>query len=717
MLRPIMSLALIAVLAACGEQESTEPAAASAAQPAAASKPESKMAASPDDPYLWLEAVEDDKALAWVRDQNAEAMKALAEQPRFKEIQTRIRANLDSDARIPNVYKQGEFYYNFWRDAENPRGLWRRTSLAEYRKDAPQWEVILDLDALGKSESENWVWRGADCLKPDYQHCLIELSRGGADATVTREYDLSARKFVEGGFYLPEAKGGMSWVDVDTVFVGTDFGPDSMTKSGYPRIAKRWQRGTPLSAAQTLYEGRADDVWLSANRDDSEGFERNILMVAPTFWTSTVYLLRGDEQIKFDKPDDANLSWYREWLMLELRSEWTVAGKTWPAGALLVTKFDDFLSGKREFEMLFTPGPSKALASFTATRNHVLINELDDVRNRIYVATPGAKAWTREALPNMPEFGNISLGAVDSDQSDEFWMSTTDYLSPTTLSLGSVGGSAPERLKQLPAFFKADALKVGQNFAASKDGTRIPYFIVHQEDIKLDGGNPTLLYGYGGFEVSLTPAYSASAGSAWLEQGGVYVVANIRGGGEYGPAWHQAALKANRHKAYEDFAAVAQDLIARKITSPAHLGVQGGSNGGLLTGNMLTQYPELFGAIVIQVPLLDMRRYHTLLAGASWMGEYGNPDDPAEWSFIQTFSPYHNLKAERKYPPVLMTTSTRDDRVHPGHARKMAALLKAQGHPVYYYENIEGGHGGAANNEQASFMQALAFTFLWDKLK
>jgi prolyl oligopeptidase len=709
MIRSVMTAALTLALAACASTEQTEsPAETPGTAPA--------VAEMPDDPFLWLEGVEDPKALDWARERNARTIAALAESDAFRTLEARIRANLDSTARIPAVYEQGGFLYNFWRDADNPRGLWRRTTLAEYRKPEPAWDVVIDLDALGKAEGENWVWRGASCLRPEFRHCLVSLSRGGADATVVREFDLVERRFVEGGFFLPEAKGGMGWIDRDTVFVQTDFGPGSMTNSGYPRIAKRWRRGTPLASAEVVHEGLAEHVSVGAFRDHTPGFEREVVRVGTTFWTSEVFLLKDGEKVRFDKPDDANLAWHREWLMLELRSDWTVGGRTWPAGALLVTRFDDFLAGKREFEMLFEPSPTKSLVGFAGTRNHVLVNELDNVRNRVYVATHGPGGWTRTRLAGAPEFGTVAVAPFNAVDGDDYWMTVSDYLTPSTLSLGRVGGGAPEKLKALPAFFDASGLTVAQYFATSDDGTRVPYFIVHRQGLVLDGRNPTLLFGYGGFEIPMLPGYNPTAGTAWLERGGVWVVANIRGGGEFGPRWHQAALKANRHKAFEDFAAVARDLIDRRITSPAHLGAQGGSNGGLLTGNMLTTYPELFGAIVIQVPLLDMRRYHTLLAGASWMGEYGNPDDPAEWAFLKRYSPYHNVRPDAKYPPVLITTSTRDDRVHPGHARKMTALLESQGHRVYYYENIEGGHGGAANNQQAAFMQSLAYTFLWDKL-
>lgn len=390
-------------------------------------------------------------------------------------------------------------------------------------------------------------------------------------------------------------------------------------------------------------------------------------------------------------------------------------GRTYAAGSLLITRLDDFIAGKRDFEVLFAPTETTSLAGSSWTKNHLVLNVLDDVKSRLQVLTPSAEGWKKSDFTGAPSFGTVAVGAVDADESDAVWMTVTDYLTPTTLALAEIG-KQPEVLKTMPAFFDAEGKVIEQHFATSKDGTRVPYFVVHAKDMKLDGSNPTLLYGYGGFEISLTPSYSGGMGRAWLEKGGVYVVANIRGGGEYGPRWHQAALKQNRHKAYEDMAAVARDLVSRKITSPKHLGVQGGSNGGLLTGNMLTQYPELFGAVVVQVPLLDMKRYSHLLAGASWMAEYGNPDT-ADWAYIQTFSPYHLFDPKKTYPPVLFTTSTRDDRVHPGHARKMAAKMIEAGKDVTYYENIEGGHGGAANNAQAAHMSALAYSFLWERLK
>lgn len=668
-----------------------------------------------NDPYQWLEDVTGDKPLDWVRAQNAKTDAALASSPEFKAMEAGIREVLDSDAKIPGVQKIGDWYYNFWKDRNHERGIWRRTTLEEYRKPNPAWETIIDLDALNKAEGENWVWHGADCLRPEYNRCLVALSRGGADADVTREFDVASRSWVEGGFFRPEAKGALGWIDRDTVYVYTDFGAGTMTESGYPRVVKRWKRGTPLESAQVVYEGKADDMYIAAYHDDTPGFERDFVSRTLAFYNDELYLVGKDGKLaKVDAPNSANKGVKRQWLTLELREPWTVGGKTYPAGSLLATDFDGFMAGKREFDVLFEPTDSTSLASYSWTKSHLVLNVLDDVKNRLSVLTPTAQGWKRGEFVGAPAFGTLGVSAVDDDESDAVWLTATDYLTPTTLSLAQLG-KAPEQLKAMPSFFDGSNDVIEQHFATSKDGTRVPYFLVRPKGLKADGSNPTLLYGYGGFEIALTPGYSGGLGRSWLDRGGVYAVANIRGGGEYGPRWHQAALKANRHKAYEDFAAVAQDLIDRRITSPRHLGVQGGSNGGLLTGNMLTQYPELFGAVVVQVPLLDMKRYNKLLAGASWMAEYGNPDT-ADWEFIRTFSPYHLFDPKKTYPPVIFTTSTRDDRVHPGHARKMAAKMIEAGKDVTYYENIEGGHGGAANNAQAAHMAALAYSFLWQRL-
>ena len=670
-----------------------------------------------EDAYLWLEEIAGEKALSWVRERNRESREELAETSEFQQLKTDLLKILDSKDRIPSITKHGRYFYNFWRDEKNPRGLLRRTTLPEYRKTNPGWDVVLDLDALAAKEGENWVYEGMQVLKAGgYRYALLTLSRGGADAAVVREFDLETKEFVEDGFELPEAKSQISWIDKDHVYVETDFGAGSLTESGYPRIAKIWERGTPLSSAEVVFEGKDTDVSVSASYDDTEGYERHILSRSPTFFTSETFLKSGDGELKkLDIPDDAIPSLHREWLLVELRTPWTAGNKTYSGGSLLAALFDGYMSGRRELTVLFEPTERTSLAGYSWTRHHLILKVQEDVKNRLSILTPGDGTWNRRPFPGVPGFSTVSAYGVDPEKSDTFFMTTTGFLTPTTLLYGSVG-EAPEKLKELPAFFDARNLEVSQHFTSSKDGTRVPYFQVSAKDLKLDGTNPALLYGYGGFEISVTPSYNPTNGLAWLSKGGVYVVANIRGGGEYGPRWHQGALKAKRFKAYEDFAAVAEDLINRKVTAPKHLGIQGRSNGGLLMGNMITHFPNLFGAVVCQSPLLDMKRYSHLLAGASWMEEYGDPDKPEEWAFIQTFSPYHNVKSDGNYPPVLFTTSTRDDRVHPGHARKMMAKMKDLGFDVLYYENTEGGHAGAADNEQTAYMSALAYTFLWKKL-
>jgi prolyl oligopeptidase len=679
------------------------------------------MPTPPSDPYAWLEDVNGAKPLDWVHTQNARTDAELTKTPGFAQREADIRAILDSDAKIPEVEKIGAFYYNFWKDAQHERGLWRRTTLEEYRKPDPHWETVIDLDALGAAEGEKWVWHGADCLKPAYARCLVALSRGGSDADVTREFDLTTKQWVKDGFFRPESKGSLGWIDRDTVFVQTDFGNDadgvsSMTTSGYPRIARLWHRGTPMSSAALVYAGKPTDLAITAFHDTTPGFSRDFVSRALDFYSDELYLRGSDDTLaKIDVPDSVIKSVHREWLLLQLRDPWTVGGTTYAAGSLLATPLNAFMAGRRGFDVLFAPTASTSLESFAWTRHHLVLNVLDDVKNRLSVLTPTAQGWQHGDFTGAPAFGTLGVRAVDEDESDAVWLTATDFLTPTTLALAQFG-QQPDVLKTMPTFFDASKDVIEQHFAVSEDGTKVPYFLVRPKDLALDGKAPTLLYGYGGFEVSLTPSYSGTVGKGWLEDGGVYAVANIRGGGEYGPRWHQAALKQNRHKAYEDFAAVARDLVARRITSREHLGAMGGSNGGLLVGNMLTQYPQLFGAIVVQVPLLDMKRYSHLLAGASWMAEYGDPDT-ADWDFIRTFSPYQLFDAKRDYPPTFFWTTTRDDRVHPAHARKMAAEMLAADKDVRYYENTEGGHGAGATNRQAAHLWALTYAFLWKELK
>lgn len=690
----------------------TAPAHRPAARPSAASA----APKTDDDPRLWLEDLNSEQSLDWVKKQNARSVHELAETPEFVAMNGRFLDIVNSRARIPTVTKIGDLYYNLWKDAAHERGVWRRTTLDEYRKEQPAWETVLDLDSLAAAEHENWVWHSAKPLFPGETRCLVLLSRGGADAEVVREFDVTTKSFVKGGFELPEAKSSISWRSPDAVFVGTDFGPGSLTTSGYPRIAKEWKRGTPLSSAVTVFEGESTDVSVSAFRDPTPGFERDFVSRGMTFYSNRLYLRRDGRLIQIEKPDDAEADVHGDWLLLKLRTDWTVGGQTWPAGALIATRFEDFLGGKRDFEMLFEPAERRSLRDYALTKNTIILNTLDNVKCRLSVLRHGPQGWMVAPIPGLPEFGTIDIGAADPYRSDAYFLTSADFLTPSSLSLGLAGGDAPEKLKQSPAFFDAKGLEVSQHEATSKDGTKIPYFQVSRAGLAMSGEAPTMLTGYGGFEIPELPSYSGIRGAGWLEKGGVFVLANLRGGGEFGPAWHEAGVKEQRHHCYEDMIAVAEDLVKRHVTSPAHLGCIGGSNGGLLVGNMLVMRPDLFGAVVCQAPLLDMRRYHKLLAGASWMGEYGNPDDPKEWAFIRGWSPYQLARKDQKYPPSLFTAAIRDDRVHPGHARKMVAKLQTEGHDVRYYENIEGGHSGSANNREQAYMSALAYTFLWRHL-
>ena len=689
------------------------------------------FAADPtDDPYRFLEDVDGGAAMDWVKAQNANSLKELQADPGYASRYRRLLAIFDSRERIPALEKVGGWYYNFWRDADHVRGIMRRTTLDEYRKAQPAWETVIDIDALSASEKENWVWKGWTCRYPDYQRCIVYLSRGGGDATVAREFDLEKDAFVApeaGGFYLTEAKGSVSWIDADHVYVRTDFGPGTLTDSGYPRIVKRWTRGTPLASAEEVFAGQQPDISVAATRwhvhIGDRVVYRTLIRRGVTFFTNeTFHLADRGKLVKLDLPDDAEASLWRNQLLVTLRGAWKSGahgntGREYPGGALLAIAFDRFIDGARDFTMLYTPGPRKSLGQTVGTLNHLLVNEMSEVQNHVFEWSLNDGQWASRAV-DLPRGGTIAMQPVDDDENDDYFVYLSDALQPTTLALARVGSDRREALKHLPAFFDATGMAVTQHEARSADGTRVPYIEVLPKGYRHDGRAPTILYGYGGFEISLLPRpYSAGNGAAWLERGGVFVVAGIRGGGEFGPDWHNAAIKDHKQKSYDDFVAVAEDLIARKLTSPAHLGIMGGSNGGLLVGAVALQRPELFKAVVCQVPLLDMRRYNKLLAGASWMGEYGNPDIPAEWDYISKYSPYQNVSADKRYPRFLLTTSTRDDRVHPGHARKMAAKMIDQKHDVLYYENIEGGHAGAANNIQQATMSALEYTFMARELR
>lgn len=672
------------------------------------------LAEAGDDPYLWLEEVEGAKSLEWVKQWNEKTVRALASDEEFANLQTRILEILNSRERIAYPDQMGQYIYNFWQDDEHVRGVWRRTSVADYLSGDPDWEIVLDVDALAEKERENWVFKGAFCLYPEYRRCMIRLSRGGGDAVVQREFDTVTKAFVADGFFVPEAKSRVAWRDENSLWVGTNFGPDSLTTSGYPRTARLWRRGTPLQEAETVFEGKQEDVAAGVSRVFTPEGVYDLASRSPDFFTNEFFLLLDGRRVRLDLPLDAEIQEiFQDHLIVSLRSDWSVAGHSYPQDALLAIPLDDFLAGSREFTVLFEPEERISLAQVSRTKDRLLLRVLDNVRSRLFEVEKSGDGWQRREV-DLPKLGTIQIVSTSVASSD-YYVTFTDFLTPT--SLYRVERGRATLVKQMPAFFDTSNLEVLQKEAVSADGTRIPYFVVQRKDLEQNGRNPTLLYGYGGFEIPLVPQYNPVTGAAWLERGGVYAVANIRGGGEFGARWHQAALKKNRHKAYEDFIAVAEALIAEKITSPRHLGIMGGSNGGLLVGAVVTKRPDLFNAVVCQVPLLDMKRYSHLLAGASWIAEYGDPDDPDMWEYIKTYSPYHNVKPGVRYPRVLFMTSTKDDRVHPGHARKMVAKMTDLGHEIYYYENTEGGHAAAANNRQRAFMSALAYSYLWKQLR
>ncbi|VEI13546.1 prolyl oligopeptidase family serine peptidase [Trueperella bialowiezensis] len=722
------------------------------------------------DPYLHLEEL-NKKNHKWV---TKESERTLAEfgGRGFKRRRKDVAKILAAKDKLVLGSKRGEWIYNFHTDGDNPRGLWRRAKMADYlAKDQEKigWEVLLDVDRLGKKEGESWVFHGASLLYPSYDRALITLSRGGSDSNVVREFDVAKKRFVKGGFERGESKGSMSWVDDSAVIVSGDFGAGSLTDSGYPRTARLWKRGTKLAKAPVIIEGEASDVIVGATYDPTPGFERLIAYRATDFRSTMMYdvdlaAVRNAEGVvpaealrPFQLPHSAEVGALRDWALVTLRHDWELDGHVFVAGSVLVLPYEAALAGPRagDVRVLYKPTDSTAFLDVTATATGLVLTILDNVQTRIlFAADPhvagggaggdaggaasradgsvaggvasradgsvaGGDKWQIvEVTPEAAQFATVSVAAVDPRESEDVWMTISDFLTPPTLYYGTVNQEElrARKLRSAPARFDAEGLEVRQMWAESADGTKVPYFAVGSPKV-LDGKRRArvLLDGYGGFEVPRLPSYISTYGKVWLEEGGVYVVANIRGGGEFGPAWHQAALKENRNKAYEDFAAVAADLVDRGITKVSKLAAIGGSNGGLLMGNMYTTYPQLFGAIVCQVPLLDMKRYSHLLAGASWMEEYGNPDTD-DWEYMEQYSAYHNV-GDGPHPPILLTTSTRDDRVHPGHARKFHALLKDSGFETYLYENTEGGHAGAADIEQQALMTALVFSFLDKKLK
>ncbi len=672
-----------------------------------------------DADHLWLEEVEGEAALTKVKAWNA-ASEPKMKTETYKAMKKELLEVYNSPEKIPYISYRNGLAHNFWQDETHVKGIWRSTTLESYTSETPQWDTILDVDALAKADGKNWVYKGNTCLAPDYTRCIVNLSVGGKDAVERREFDIISKSFVDGGFALPESKGGVAWVDQDHLLIGVDFGAGTMTDSGYPMVSKLWRRGTDVSEAKELMRGEAADVGVwSGTFENASGQDEIMIVRATTFYDTEYYWIpRSGENafkpVKLPLPTKTSVSdQFKGQQLVSLQEDW----RGHSSGTLVSFSIADFMETGdiSEVHQVIKPSPRQSIGSFGATKSAVLLSLYENVSGSAYAFDFKDGKWTSAKL-DFPENGNVTIGTTNAKE-DIAFVNTESFLEPDTLWTIDTSDMAIEKAKALPSWFDAENMVSEQFFAESTDGTQVPYFVVHKKNMVMDGTNPTLLYGYGGFEISLNPSYSATIGRAWLERGGVYVLANTRGGGEFGPGWHQAGLKTKRQIIYDDFIAVAENLIARGITSSQHLGTHGRSNGGLLMGVMFTQRPDLFNAVAIGVPLLDMRRFDKLLAGASWVGEYGDPDDTgAEGAFIRALSPYHQIKAGVDYPVPYIYTSTKDDRVHPGHARKFAHRLEDMGLPFVYYENIDGGHAGAANLEETAHSQALIYSYMASQL-
>jgi prolyl oligopeptidase len=672
------------------------------------------------DKYVWLEDVSSDRAMNWVKDENERTAKVLENDPHFAAYHEEALKLSQAPDRLPYPDLRGGDVYNFWRDAEHVNGIFRKTSLSDYLTTQPKWQTVIDYDALGKQDSVKWVSHGLDCLYPGDHYCLVGLSAGGEDADTMREFDLKTGKFIEGGFTLPHSKQSASWLDKDTLLIARDWGPGTMTKSGYPFVVKEWKRGTPLDTAKEVFRGQESDISAGAyTLHDTKGHALTVFTRGVSFFESQSFVQTPQGLKQLSIPLKANLSGMIDGrVLLSINEDWTPAGqaKSFKQGSLLEMNLAEVVKDPAHLKptVVFEPTAQEFLQGVDTTRTRLLLTTLNHVQGKAYIYTPTANGWTKKSLP-VPE--NSTVGVVTTNESDDtFFLSITGFLTPSSLWLGDAATTSLKLQKTEPARFDASKDVVEQLEATSKDGTKVPYFVVHRKDIKYDGSNATLLNAYGGFEVAETPSYSANIGKLWLENGGVFVLANIRGGGEFGPAWHEAGLKTHRQRIYDDFAAVGEDLIARKITSPKHLGIMGGSNGGLLMGVEMTQRPDLWNAVVIQVPLLDMLRFEKIAAGASWVGEYGSVSIPEQRTFLASISPYNQLKPDVKYPEPLIFTTTKDDRVGPQHARKFAAKMEEYHEPFFYDEIIEGGHAAGADLKEQAKTWALTYTYLTRKL-
>jgi prolyl oligopeptidase len=669
-----------------------------------------------EDNYLWLEEIDSQRSLNYVDSLNHLTLKELNKEKDFDSIYKKSLEIYNSDEKIAYPSILGEYVYNFWKDKNHVRGIWRRCLIESYKKNTPNWEILLDIDELSKVENKKWVFKGSTGLYPNYNRFLIQLSNGGGDAIVIREFDVKKKQFLKDGFNIKEAKGRASYIDANTLIVSTNFGEGSQTNSGYPRKVKIWKRGTSINEAVLIHEGSKSDVgnWGDILQDGNTTY--TIITRAITFFTSQSYLWDGNETIKMELPEDAKTRGIlNNQLIVELKSDWNTNDAVYKKGSLISLNFTELIKGNKVINTILTPNENASISQVSTTKNKLLVNSLINVTSQLSIYQFKDNKWS-SSLVEAPKLGTISI--VSTNQlDDQYFFDFKNFLTPSTLYYANTDENKFKKQKSLTSYFDANQYEVKQFKTKSKDGTLIPYFIVSHKEMEYNGQNPTLIYAYGGFEVSISPFYSATYGTSWLEKGGILVLANIRGGGEFGPKWHQAGLKENRQNVFDDLYAVSEEMIAKNITSPKHLGVMGGSNGGLLVGVAMTQKPDLYNAVVCQVPLLDMKRFNKLLAGASWMGEYGNPDIEEEWGYLKKYSPYHNLKEEGKYPEVFFYTSTRDDRVHPAHARKMNAKMNNMGYKTYYFENKEGGHAGSSTNEQRAKSNALIFSYLLKKLK
>ena len=677
------------------------------------------LEAPDDDPYLWLEEIDSEPALAWVEAQNAATVARFGD-ARFAADRDTLAAIFDRPDNIPVIGRRGFLVFNFWKDAAHPRGLWRTTTPDSYRSAQPQWDILLDLDALAGKEGEDWAWSGAATLPGAHDRAILMLSRGGADAVVLREFDLSSRDFVPEGFYLPEAKGGATWLDHDTLLLSSACGEGMATSSGYARTVRLWRRGEDPLAAPVIFETDVNHMAVGADVDRESVEEQVVFVETIGFFDSVLWIGdRNGPKTRIDVPTDASVSWHRGGLAVKRRTPWTVGGETYPPDTVLGISFAAFLAGERHFTKLFEPAERRALQGFFWSGGRLVLSILDDLKPVFEVLTPSDAGWARQRITGLPEIGVAHVWSLDvraEESTGDLLASAQDPLTPPSLYLVPPL-AAPQLLKRAPQTFDPSGSVVTRHEAISEDGTRIPYVQVGPPGET--GEAPVHLSGYGGFGISQLPYYNSALGKLWLERGGTGVVANIRGGGEFGTAWHDAGRREKKRLSHDDFAAVAVDLVRRGVTRAGRIAAEGGSNGGILITNMLTRYPERFGALFCTIPLIDMRRYTKLHAGASWIAEYGDPADPMDWEFLKEISAYHNAVPGRQYPPILIATSRRDDRVHPGHARKMAAKLQAMGYQAYFYEPAAGGHGYGKDNAERAAFTALGYNFLrraigWD---